>query len=167
MKKVLPALLVILVIIQFFHPKKNSSTTGALLVNDIGKKYTVPDNIHQILQTSCYDCHSNNTVYPWYSKIQPVAWWLNNHIIEGKKEINFSEFATYRIGRQYKKLEEIMDQVKEDEMPLSSYTIIHKNAILSPEKKLALRNWATVLRDSIKSNNPTDSLISKRPPLAK
>ena len=60
-----------------------------------------------------------------------------------------------------------MDQVKEDEMPLSSYTIIHKNAILSPEKKLALKNGATVLRDSIKSNNPADSLISKRPPLAK
>jgi hypothetical protein len=163
MKKVLLVLLVILVIIQFIHPQKNTSSTDAMLVNDISKKYNVPDNIHQILQTSCYDCHSNNTVYPWYSKLQPVDWWLNNHIIDGKKEVNFSEFATYRIGRQYKKLEEIMKQVKEDEMPLSSYTFIHKNAILKADQKQALNVWASAIHDSIKTNTPADSLVRKRP----
>ena len=107
------------------------------MTSDISKVYVVPDSVTQILKTSCYDCHSNNTVYPWYSKIQPVAWWLNDHIEEGKREINFSEFATYRIGRQYKKMDEIIKQVKEDEMPLSSYTLIHKNAILTQKSKVS------------------------------
>lgn len=164
-KNILLLLLVVLVIIQFIHPPKNFADPSTLMANDISKVYVVPDSIHQILKTSCYDCHSNNTVYPWYSKIQPVAWWLNDHIEEGKKEINFSEFATYRIGRQYKKLDEIIKQVKEDEMPLSSYTLIHKNAILTQNQKLAISNWASAIRDTIKATNPADSLIIKRPPL--
>lgn len=167
MKKVLKGILLILlttfVIIQFFRPQKNISDSSSLLANDIGKQYLVPDDVQQILQTSCYDCHSNSTMYPWYSKVQPIAWWLNNHIAEGKKEINFSEFASYRIGRQYKKLEEIVKQVKEDEMPLSSYTLLHKNAILTVPQKLKITNWAAALRDTIKANNPPDSLIIKRP----
>ena len=168
MKKFLKGILLILlttfVIIQFFRPQKNISDSSSLLANDIGKQYLVPDDVHQILQTSCYDCHSNNTMYPWYSKVQPIAWWLDNHIAEGKKEINFPEFANYRIGRQYKKLDEIVKQVKEDEMPLSSYTLIHKNAILTVPQKLKIINWAAALRDTIKANNPPDSLIIKRPP---
>ena len=163
-KNILLILLVTLVIIQFIHPQKNISAPSTLFVNDIGKQYPVPDSVHQILQTSCYDCHSNNTSYPWYSKIQPVAWWLNNHIVEGKREINFSEFANYRVGRQYKKLEEIIKQVKEDEMPLSSYTLVHKNAILTTYQKLLLINWASTIRDTIKAKYPVDSLIMKRPP---
>ena len=157
-------LLVALVVIQFIHPPKNNADEANLMTIDISKVYVVPDSVTQILKTSCYDCHSNNTVYPWYSKIQPVAWWLNDHIEEGKREINFSEFATYRIGRQYKKMDEIIKQVKEDEMPLSSYTLIHKNAILTQNQKLAISNWASTIRDIIKATNPADSLIIKRPP---
>lgn len=84
--------------------------------------------------------------------------------MEGKKEINFSEFSSYRIGRQYKKLAEIMKQVKDDEIPLSSYRLIHKNAILTIPQKLKIADWAAALRDTIKANNPPDSLIIKRPP---
>lgn len=162
-KNLLLLLFVVIVIIQFIHPEKNISGPDALLKNDICKVYLVPDNVNHILQTSCYDCHSNNTIYPWYSKIQPVAWWLNNHIVEGKREIDFSEFATYRIGRQYKKLDEIIKQVKEDEMPLSSYTLIHRNAGLTADQKLAIANWASSIKDSIKIKYPADSLIIKRP----
>ena len=161
-KNLLLLLFVVIVIIQFIHPEKNISGPDALLKNDICKVYLVPDNVNHILQTSCYDCHSNNTIYPWYSKIQPVAWWLNNHIVEGKREIDFSEFATYRIGRQYKKLDEIIKQVKEDEMPLSSYTLIHRNAGLTADQKLAIANWASSIKDSIKIKYPADSLIIKR-----
>ena len=152
----------LLVIIQFIHPTKNTNDASALLVNDISKQYIVQDNANQILQTSCYDCHSNNTNYPWYSKIQPVAWWLNNYIEEGKREINFSEFVNYRIGRQYKKLEEIIEQLKEDEMPLSSYTLLHKNAILNANQKLMITNWASAIRDTTKATYPVDSLIIRR-----
>ena len=162
MKKVLKPLALILlaafVIIQFFHPAKNVSANATDFANDISKAYHVPDDVQLILQTSCYDCHSNNTKYPWYSKIQPIAWWLNDHVVEGKREINFSEFASYRVGRKYKKLEEIIEQVKEDEMPLGSYTIIHRNAILNKEQKVNIANWATAIRDSIKLQYPADSL---------
>jgi hypothetical protein len=120
--------------------------------------------VHHILKPSCYDCHSNNTVYPWYSKIQPVAWWLNDHIVEGKKEINFSEFASYRIGRQFKKLDEIVKQVKQGEMPLSSYTLMHRNGNVTTEQKLTITNWATAISDAIKAKYPADSLVIKRPP---
>ena len=162
-KRALLLLLIAVILIQFIHPEKNISDPAALQLNDIGKLYRVPESVNHILKVSCYDCHSNNTVYPWYSKIQPVAWWLNDHIVEGKKEINFSEFATYRIGRQYRKLDEVIKELKQDEMPLSSYTLIHRNAILNPKQKLTITNWAAAIRDTIKSNNPPDSLIIKRP----
>ncbi|MEP7107481.1 MAG: heme-binding domain-containing protein [Ferruginibacter sp.] len=165
MKRILKPLglfmLATLIIIQFFHPEKNVSTSFPLVANDISSAYHVPDNVQKILQTSCFDCHSNNTKYPWYSKIQPVAWWLADHIKEGKKELDFSEFASYRIGRQYKKLEEINEQIKEGEMPLTSYTLIHTNAKLDEQQKLSIANWVTALRDSIKAHYPEDSL--KRP----
>lgn len=154
-------LLVAFIVIQFFRPTKNSSANPADFANDISNVHAVPNDVQLILQTSCYDCHSNNTEYPWYSNIQPVAWWLNDHVLEGKKEINFSEFASYRIGRRYKKIEEIIEQVEEDEMPLNSYTIVHRNAALNKTQKLSLSNWATAIRDSMKVQYPADSL--KRP----
>jgi hypothetical protein len=162
LKKILLLLLAILVVMQFFHPDKNTSTTNAATANDISKVIAVPDNVQNILEKSCYDCHSNNTEYPWYAEVQPVAWWLNNHIQEGKGEINFNEFASYRLRRQYKKLEEIIEQVKEDEMPLGSYTLIHKDAILSKEQKLALSSWANAAMDSMKAKYPADSLLKKK-----
>jgi len=161
MKKIGYALLAILVIIQFFRPAKNINTADAATANDISKVYTVPEKVQQILKTSCYDCHSNNTIYPWYNNIQPVAWWLKNHVDEGKREINFNEFSSYSARRQYKKMEEVIEQVKEDEMPLSSYTIIHRDAKLNPEQKLALMEWAKTIRKDMESKYPPDSLKRK------
>ena len=158
-KKILIGLLLVLVVLQAFRPAKNIS---ADTTNDISKSYPVPEEVKTILTKSCFDCHSNNTVYPWYAEIQPVAWWLNDHVKEGKREINFNEFSTYRIGRQYKKLEECLKLVKENEMPLESYTIIHKNAVLSDTEKQTLSTWFTSVRDSIKAKYPADSLILKK-----
>jgi hypothetical protein len=158
-KRLFLLLLAAFIIIQFFRPAKNISS--GISANDITTKYAVPQDVQTILKTSCYDCHSNNTVYPWYSNIQPVAWWLDDHVKEGKRELNFSEFATYRIGRQYRKLEEINEEVKENKMPLESYTIVHGDAKLSEQQKLSLANWVVSLRDSIKAQYPEDSL--KRP----
>ena len=159
MKKIVIALLLVFIVIQFFHPEKNTST--AIGVNDITKKYSVPEDVYVLLKTSCYDCHSNNTVYPKYASLQPLSWWINHHIDEGKDELNFSEFTAYPIRRQYKKFEEIIKQIKENEMPLASYTIIHKNAVLSETQKKSIINWATLLVDSIKTNFPADSLKKK------
>ena len=152
-------LLIVFIVIQFFRPAKNRSE--GISPNDISTKYTIPQDVLTSLKTSCYDCHSNNTRYPWYNNIQPVAWWLAGHIKDGKKDLNFSEFTSYRIGRQYTKLEQINNLVKKDEMPLESYTWIHKDAILNQQQKLAIANWVTSLRDSMKAQYPADSL--KRP----
>ncbi len=159
LKRLFLLLLLAFVAIQFFKTEKNIAS--GISANDITRAYPVPDEVQAILKTSCYDCHSNNTVYPWYNKIQPVAWWLKNHIDEGKRELNFSEFASYRIGRQYRKLEEVNKEVKEGEMPLSSYTLIHGDAKLNDQQKLTVANWVNAVRDSIKAHYPEDSL--KRP----
>ena len=150
-------LLVALVAIQFFHPTKNMAATPS--THHISKLYAVPSNVERVLVKACYDCHSNTTKYPWYSKLQPVDWWLDDHIIDGKRHLNFDEFTTYRIARQYKKLEECISEVKEDEMPLESYCYIHKDAVLSTNEKEALYTWCDNIRDSIKIKYPADSLV--------
>ena len=164
MKKFFKRFFLILLIIfigsQFVRPAKNKSEGIGL--NDITTKYAIPNDVMAVLKTSCYDCHSNNTVYPWYAEIQPVTWWLNNHIVDGKKDLNFSEFASYRIRRQYRKMEEVGELVKDDKMPISSYTLIHKDAVLNDQQKLILYNWVETVRDTIEANYPKDSLVRKK-----
>ena len=161
MKKIILALIVLLLLMQFY-PRAKKNIELSKTNHDITAAHIVPDSVEAILKTSCYDCHSNNTFYPWYNNLQPINWWLNDHTEEGKKELNFSEFAQYRIGRQYRKLDEISKQIEEDEMPLKSYTLIHRSAILNEEQKKTLANWTNMLRDSIKNNYPADSLKRKK-----
>lgn len=117
-------------LLQFIpRPEKNISSVEAK--NSIEKLFPIPDSVLTILKTACYDCHSNNTRYPWYSNIQPVALFLNKHIVEGKKELNFDEFGNYTGRRQQSKLKAIASQVKDGDMPLSSYSILHKNSRLT------------------------------------
>lgn len=146
-RKVLVGLLIVLIIIQFIRPAKNQFQ--GIAPNDITASYVVPDEVKVILKKACNDCHSNNTVYPWYSTIQPVAWWLNDHVKEGKGKMNFNEFSSYTPKRQRKKLEEVIETVKEGEMPLDSYTWIHKEARLTTAEKLTLSTWADTLSKSI------------------
>ena len=160
LKRAFQILLLAFIVIQFFRPEKNKAES--ISNNDIGKLYAVPRDVQTILKTSCYDCHSNNTVYPWYAEVQPAAWWLNSHITDGKKDLNFSEFASYSIRRQYRKLEEIDELVKENEMPLDSYLWIHKDAKLSEQQKITIANWVTAVRDTIKATYPADSLVRKK-----
>ena len=157
---ILTGVLVVLIVIQFFHPAKNISTVKS--PNDIAVLHKVPENIRTILDKACNDCHSNNTRYPWYNNIQPVAWWLDNHVQEGKGELNFNEFATYPLRKQYHKLEEVTEQVKEGEMPLGSYTLVHTNAKLTDQEKETLINWANSIRSEMKAKYPKDSLVRKR-----
>jgi len=140
-------LLVGFVGIQFVPTDLNQSDTvpktDFLLVNN------TQENISALLQESCYDCHSNNTEYPWYNKVQPVAWYLEDHIQEGKDELNFNEWAEYSDRRKNSKLRSIISQIEEDKMPLDSYTLIHKDAILSDEDKRVIIDYMTALKDSL------------------
>jgi hypothetical protein len=160
MRKILKTLLIIIAValisIQFIRPSKNKGVEIA--ANQITAIHTVPEDVQQILKVSCYDCHSNTTYYPWYDKVQPVAWFLEKHVIEGKKELNFSEFANYPVWRQYKKFKEIGKEIKEDEMPLSSYTLIHRDAVLDGEQKLLLQNWVANILKDMEQKYPADSL---------
>ena len=160
-KKILVVLLIILVIIQFFHPAKNVSN-AAQTQYDIAAMYPEPENVRTILNKACNDCHSNNTRYPWYNNIQPVAWWLNDHIQEGKHELNFNEIGTYNLRRQYNKMKEIKELVKNGEMPLGSYTLIHTDARLPGQEKAALTDWANSIQAAMRAKYPMDSLIRKK-----
>jgi hypothetical protein len=159
-RKILIFLVVVFIAIQFFRPKPNVSSQTS--PNDIIHLSNASPAVSSILHKACYDCHSNNTRYPWYSKIQPVAWWLNNHIQEGKRHINYSEFGTFALRRQYKKLEETAEMVDKGEMPLSSYTLIHTDAKLTDTEKQMLITWANAIRDTMKAKYPADSLLKKK-----
>jgi hypothetical protein len=108
------------------------------------------------------DCHSNNTRYRWYFKIQPVDWWLTNHINEGKQELNFDEYASKSLRYQYHKMESTVDLLKKGEMPLDSYLWLHKDAILTEQEKNTLINWAQGITNEMKAKYPTDSLVRKK-----
>jgi len=136
-----------LIVIQFFPITLNESDT--VPQSDFMVENQVPATIKNRLQVSCYDCHSNNTDYPWYSKIQPAAWYLEDHIQEGKDELNFNEWAEYSDRRKNSKLRSIISQIEEDKMPLDSYTLIHKDAILSDEDKRVIIDYMTALKDSL------------------
>lgn len=155
-KKIFLTLLVIIIIIQFIRPAKNKSSVIA--ASDISRHYSVSANVEGILKRSCNDCHSNNTTYPWYTNIQPVGWWMQDHVDEGKGHLNFSEFTTYPPKRQHHKLEEVIEMVKEGEMPLNSYLWIHGNARLTDKDQSALINWADTLMKEIahKNNLPAE-----------
>lgn len=141
-------LIIISICIQFIQPLRNQS--DVVPATHIERVYTVPQNVKTILAQSCYDCHSNNTRYPWYSRIQPGAWYMAEHIKKGKEELNFSEFGEYSARRQRNKFRAMAGQVKDGEMPLSSYTLIHRNAVLSPRDKQVLIAWFSTMEDSIK-----------------
>ncbi len=159
-KKIGVVLLIAFIAIQFFRPEKNSS--AAISPMDITQVYSVPQNVQEILQKACLDCHSNNTNYPWYDLIQPVAWLLQDHIKYGKLELNFSEFGTYSIARQNKKMNETVKELKDDDMPLTSYTLMHPSVRLNDAEKQIIYDWCQSFQDNLKAKYPADSLLIKK-----
>ena len=159
-KRILLILLIGFVVIQFFRPEKNLSAQTSR--NDITTLYTVPGDVKEILAKACNDCHSNNTRYPWYAEVQPVAWWLADHVEEGKAHVNYSEFASYNLRKQYHKMEETIEMVKENHMPLESYLWLHKDADLAVEERHKLTSWAMDVMKQMEAKYPIDSLVRKK-----
>lgn len=139
--------LIALVVIQFFPMDYNQSKTVTqadfMLVNK------VPTTVEKSMHISCYDCHSNNTEYPWYSQIQPAAWFLEGHIKEGKAELNFNEWEDYSNRRKKSKLRSIIKQIESGEMPMDNYTLFHRDAIFSEKEKEAVLNYMKTLKDDL------------------
>ena len=160
LKKILLVLLAVLVIIQFIHPRKNKAEGPQS--NYIGNTFAVPEDVKTILAKACNDCHSNNTRYPWYANFQPVHWWMNDHINDGKRGINFDDYTNRPLRFQYHKMEDVVEQLKDGKMPLNSYTWIHKAAKLTAEEKAKITGWAESVMDTMKARHPIDSLIRKK-----
>lgn len=139
-KRIFWGLILIFLIIQVIQPVRNIDY-GQVSSSDISKVYQIPGNVQSILRTSCYDCHSNSTDYPVYAYIQPLSFFLEKHIKEGKKELNFSEWGFYSQRKQSNKLEAIENQMKQGKMPLSSYLYLHHDAKLSDEKIKEVVDW--------------------------
>ena len=144
MKKIIRWIIYVLisafVILQFFQPEKNLGERD--VPEDLFNTVAVEESIKDILETSCYDCHSDYTNYPWYSYISPVSVFLNAHIRDGKDELNFSEWGLYSDKDKISRLVDIYEAVESGEMPLKSYLIIHKEATMNEEAVEMILSWS-------------------------
>ncbi len=140
---------IVIVMLQFVQPTRNLGFVEGK--EDISKTVDVPLEVKSILQKSCNDCHSNATVYPWYTNIQPLGLWIQHHVDEGKQELNFSTFNLYSPKKKAHKMEELIEMVETNEMPLNSYTWIHKEAVLNEGDKAVLLQWAKATFTSLKA----------------
>lgn len=132
-------LLVVVLLMQLARPQKNTAAVPA------GKAFIdtfkVNEQVNAILAVSCYDCHSNNTNYPWYSEIQPMAWLMEKHIIDGKEKLNFDDLPPYGSRKFNSKVSQITKQIEQGKMPLDSYLWMHKGARLNTEDKKLLIDY--------------------------
>ncbi|HET7434861.1 MAG TPA: heme-binding domain-containing protein [Thermoanaerobaculia bacterium] len=140
LKRILLALVIIFALMQFVRPQLTNPPV------DPARKLVAPPQVQTILDRSCRDCHSNETAWPWYSQVAPISWWLADHVKDGRRELNLSEFRSYSARKSNKKLEEICEQVKEAEMPLKSYLPLHPSAKLSDADRQTLCAWTDGLR---------------------
>ncbi len=152
LKKIALVFFLMFVAIQFYQPKQNISSSF-----DIGKNfsnnYKVPPSVLNSLQKACYDCHSNDTKYLWYDYIQPGRMFVESHIKNGKEELNFNEFTSYSNRKQQSKLEAISKQIKSGDMPLSSYTLLHYDAVLNETQKQEIITWINSIKENSLSKN--------------
>lgn len=143
-KKILIGIGVLLIVSQFFRIDKVNPAYS--IENDFSVVNNPPEEVKQILKQACYDCHSYETKYPWYTNVAPVSWWIKAHINEGRDELNFSEWANYSVKRKDHKLEEMAEMVEEGEMPLTSYTWGHPESKLSEKQRQSLIDWVKAIR---------------------
>ena len=149
-KKLGVAVLGGLLISQFFQPEDNFGDYES--VKNFLVETNADSNIESILKKACFDCHSDKTVYPWYSKITPINYLISHHVKEGKEHINFSNWINYSIDKKEHKMEELYEEVEEKHMPLKSYKTFHSGARLSPNEIDDLVNWAKKVHGQYKKS---------------
>jgi hypothetical protein len=153
MKKILKIVVGIVVLalvaIQLIRPERTNPVADPQLAVD--KQMFVPPQVLAILERSCYDCHSNQTRWPWYSNIAPVSWLVAKDVSNGRRRVNFSEWGSYNQKRRATKLGDISDEVDRGDMPDSKYLLIHRDAVLSAAEKDILVAWAGGAADSLKA----------------
>lgn len=144
-RKLLIAVVALLVIAQVvpFPPADNPP---------LGQEVPAPPAVRTILRVSCYDCHSNETVWPWYSHVIPMKWLVRGHVMEGREHLNFSTWEQYTPERASRRLEDVVEMVQEGKMPLPSYLRLHSDAALSPENQSRIIEWARGLGGTMEEN---------------
>lgn len=135
MKKLVVIIVLILIGIQFIPVNRSNPPATAEL--------EASPEVMAVLERACYDCHSNETVWPWYAKVAPVSWQISSHVVVGRRHVNFSEWGTYDAGRQKHAAEEIWEEIENGAMPLKIYVKMHKKAVLRPVDKELLEAWTT------------------------
>jgi len=145
-KKISLFLLFVFILIQFIRIDKTNAAVNPQ--DDFLTISSANSEVSKVIKSSCYDCHSNESTYPWYTNIAPVSWWVKNHINEGRDELNFSIWASYSEKRKNHKLEECIEMIEEGEMPMSSYTIMHGEAKLTDAQKLELVGFFKAIKQS-------------------
>ena len=153
-KKLLIGLVIIFGIAQFFQPQKNQGNLESLAL--FLEETQATNEVQHILEHACFDCHSSSTNYPWYNSITPVNYWLNGHIKEGKKHFNVYEWDNYSNNKKDHKLQELIEELEEESMPLASYTWTHKEAQLSRTQVQTLVDWANGTRSNYGKDNPNN-----------
>ena len=149
--KIIFALLaIVFILIQFIRPLRINPISDK--TRDITATINIPSNVKQILDRSCYDCHSNNTRWPWYSYIAPVSWLIAQDVNNGREKINYSEWGNYSLTDQVSNFDDIAKMVKNGEMPLPKYLFLHSDAKLTDADKDLLIKWAKAESDSLMSN---------------
>lgn len=159
MKKISVILLVPFILIQFFPIDKNNPAPTPQM--DFLTIKNTPESTANLIRNGCYDCHSNETKYLWYSNVQPIAWFLQDHIEEGRKELNFSTFATYEPKRQAHKLAEAIEQIEKGEMPLDSYIIAHSEAKFSEAQKQEVIQYLKLVESDIRREHQLPDEVKK------
>ncbi len=138
-KKIILVLILILAILQFVRIDKTNPVAAPQL--DFINIANPPEEIKSVLKHGCYDCHSNNTVYPWYANIAPVSFWLKGHIAHAREELNFSTWGELDEDEKNHILEDIIEDVEKAKMPLKSYTWMHQEAKMTEEQKEMFIVW--------------------------
>jgi len=146
-RNILIVLLILFLAFQFIRPARNNGMASS--EKDIAHYVRVPDTVMNILKNSCYDCHSNHTNYPWYTNLNPAGLWMRQHIIYGKKAINFSDLSGFTKKKIVHRLGDIDEQIEKKEMPLPSYTFIHRGARLDSGQIRLIKAWTDSARKEL------------------
>lgn len=150
-KTLLAVLFFAIIGVQFVEVERKNPPVVADLI--------APPEVKAILKTACYDCHSNETKWPWYSSVAPISWMISDHVKEGREHLNFSNWENLYSGKKAEFKKEIWEEINGGKMPLTTYTYLHPSSNLDQMQKLTIKQWAlgsglvgTRLKQSASSN---------------
>ncbi|HMV25941.1 MAG TPA: heme-binding domain-containing protein [bacterium] len=145
---------VLFIAIQFIRPERTNPPIDP--ERTLEKHVTIPDDIKTMIKTACNDCHSHETVWPWYSEIAPISWLVAHDVNEGRRHLNFSDWKKYNAHRQVEKLNEMAGEVRSEKMPMPIYLITHGDARWTKEDRKKFQNWAEDAADALSENLPDE-----------